>query len=299
MKVVRNIAKMQELSRQARSAGLTVGFVPTMGFLHEGHLALVEHARRNADVVVVSIFVNPTQFDRRDDFEAYPRDAKTDHAMLAEAGVDILLEPDAADVYPDGAVTKVSVAHLTTGLCGAHRPGHFDGVATVVTSLLHMVGPDFAVFGEKDFQQLQVIRRLVRDLHFPVRIDAVPTVREIDGLAMSSRNARLNDHQRELAPSIHRALLAAAVAYRDGERDPDRLRAVVAAVLAEAPEIRVEYLEFVSASTLAAQTTADCETVLAVAAFLGDVRLIDNIPLERTATELGADPFVQGAMNHA
>lgn len=279
MKIVRSVAKMQELSRQARAAGLTVGFVPTMGFLHDGHLALVEQAREAAHMVVVSIFVNPTQFNNAQDFEKYPRDDKADTAMLEEADVDILFLPSAEEVYPAGAATRVNVSGLTDDLCGAFRPGHFEGVATVVAALLNMVLPDLAVFGRKDFQQLQVVRRMVRDLHFSVRIVEGATVRERDGLAMSSRNARLDVEQRSLAPIVNRALTAAAEAYAAGERDVARLESLACGVLANCDAFRLEYLKIVDPETITPVPVADDRSVMAIAAWLGPVRLIDNLTL--------------------
>jgi pantoate--beta-alanine ligase len=301
MKVVRSVAKMQELSRQARAGGLTVGFVPTMGYLHDGHLALVREARELAQLVVVSIFVNPTQFNNADDFANYPTDTAADTAMLEEEGVDVLFMPSADDVYPAGAATRVSVSGLSEGLCGAFRPGHFEGVATVVAALFNMVLPDLAVFGRKDFQQLQVIKRMVRDLHFPVRIVEGATVRERDGLAMSSRNARLSAQERALAPKIHEALGAAAAAYARGERRASALIAAASDALSSCDAFRIEYLEVVDPDRMAATDVADERSVMAVAAWLGPVRLIDNInladhsmnDLDRTST--GASHHVGGA----
>ncbi len=292
MKIVRSVAKMQELSRQARSAGLTVGFVPTMGYLHDGHLSLVRRAREEADMVVVSIFVNPTQFNSSEDFDNYPRDDKSDEAMLEEEGVDILFMPGVDDVYPAGAATRVGVSGLTDGLCGAHRPGHFEGVTTVVAALFNMVLPDLAVFGRKDFQQIQTVRRLVRDLHFPVRIVEGETLREKDGLAMSSRNARLTAAERSLAPVIHRALRAACAAFAAGERRSTVLADKAREVLSSCDALRVEYLEVVDPDLIAATDVADDRSVMAIAAWLGQVRLIDNVTLaehsapvlERTST---------------
>jgi pantoate--beta-alanine ligase len=285
MKIVRSVAKMQELSRQARAGGLTVGFVPTMGYLHDGHLALVHQARELAHVVVVSIFVNPTQFNNADDFANYPTDTAADTAMLEEEGVDVLFMPSADDVYPAGAATRVSVSGLSENLCGAFRPGHFDGVATVVASLFNMVLPDFAVFGRKDFQQLEVVKRMVRDLHFPVRIVEGATVRERDGLAMSSRNARLSVEERALAPAIHRALRGAGAAYARGERQTSALVAAASEVLSSCDAFRVEYLEVVDPDRIAATDVADDRSVMAVAAWLGPVRLIDNVVLSQSAAE--------------
>lgn len=279
MKVVRSVAKMQELSRQARAGGLAVGFVPTMGYLHDGHLSLLRKAREEADLVVVSIFVNPTQFNNPEDFANYPVDEKADAAMLEEEGVDVLFLPSAGEVYPAGAATRVTVSGLTDELCGRFRPGHFEGVATVVAALFNMVLPDVAVFGRKDFQQLQVIRRMTRDLHFPVRIVAGDTVRERDGLAMSSRNARLAPAERERAVVIPKALSAAAAAYSRGERDASRLADAASAVLSACDALRVEYLEVVDPDAISATTVADDRSVMAVAAWLGPVRLIDNVTL--------------------
>jgi pantoate--beta-alanine ligase len=284
MKEVTSIAKMQELSRQLRGGGLTVGFVPTMGYLHDGHLELVRRARTECDVVVVSIFVNPTQFNNREDFEKYPRDVAADRAVLEHVGVDVLFTPEASEVYADGAATTVRVGALAEHLCGPVRPGHFDGVATVVAALLNMVMPDIAVFGEKDWQQLQIVRRMARDLHVPVRVIGVPTIRESDGLAMSSRNARLGDTERDVAPALYRGLSAAVEAYRGGER---RSAALIDRARAEMERaepvglIRIEYLEVVDGEALAPVEMANDGCVVAVAAFLGGVRLIDNVSLAR------------------
>lgn len=279
MKIVRSVAKMQELSRQTRAAGLTIGFVPTMGFLHDGHLALVEQAREATHMVVVSIFVNPTQFNNSEDFEKYPRDDKADTAMLEEADVDILFLPSANEVYPAGAATRVNVSGLTDDLCGGFRPGHFEGVATVVAALLNMVLPDVVVFGRKDFQQLQVVRRMVRDLHFPVRIVEGATVRERDGLAMSSRNARLGTDERAAASTVYRSLQAAAQAFAAGERDATCLEALASAVIDSCGALRLEYLKIVDPETITPVPVADDRSVMAIAAWLGPVRLIDNLTL--------------------
>lgn len=297
MKIVTSIAKMQELSRQLRGGGLTVGFVPTMGYLHDGHLELVRRARSECDVVVVSIFVNPTQFNNREDFEKYPRDVAADRAVLEHVGVDVLFMPEASDVYADGAATTVHVGSLGDHLCGPVRPGHFDGVATIVSALFNMVMPDVAVFGEKDWQQLQIVRRMVRDLHVPVRIVGVPTMRESDGLAMSSRNARLGDAEREIAPAIYRGLSAAVEAYRAGERRSAALVARAREAIDATGAFRIEYLEVVDGEALAPVETANDGCVMAVAAFLGGVRLIDNVSLARPL-EKGADIRIRGEEAH-
>jgi pantoate--beta-alanine ligase len=244
-------------------------------------LELVRRARSQSDVVVVSIFVNPTQFDRKDDFELYPRDDAGDSAMLERERVDVLFMPAADRVYGPGAATRVRVGGLTETLCGPRRPGHFDGVATVVAALLNMVAPDRAWFGEKDYQQLQVVRRMVRDLHIPVEILGVPTFREGDGLAMSSRNARLTADQRAIAPAVHRALAAATEAYLAGETLAPVLIERAHAVLARNPELRPEYLEVVDGETLQPVATADDRSVIAAAVWLGGVRLIDNVIFAR------------------
>ncbi len=281
MKIIANIAKMQEFSRQVRLGGLSVGFVPTMGYLHDGHLELVRRARTECDVVVASIFVNPTQFNNPADFDKYPRNDQRDAELLLSERTDVLFKPHADDVYVGDASTTVAVSGLTDSLCGPGRPGHFEGVATVVTALFNMVGADKAFFGEKDFQQLQVIRRMVRDLHVPVEIVGVPTRRESDGLAMSSRNARLTEGQRKLAPVIYRALNAAVDAYIEGEDEAVAVVDAARAELSSVEELEVEYLELVDARTMKPAETADENSVLAVAALLGDVRLIDNILFAR------------------
>jgi pantoate--beta-alanine ligase len=293
MKVVTSIAKMQELSRQMRGGGLTVGFVPTMGYLHDGHLELVRRARTECDVVVVSIFVNPTQFNNREDFEKYPRDFAADRAVLEHVGVDVLFMPEADDVYAAGVATTVHVGSLGDHLCGPVRPGHFDGVATIVAALFNMVTPDVAVFGEKDWQQLQIVRRMVRDLHVPVRIGGVPPMRESDGLAMSSRNARLGDAEREVAPAIYRGLSAAVAAYRAGERRSIALIEHARETIDANGAFRIEYLEVVDGEALEPVETANDGCVMAVAAFLGGVRLIDNVSLARPL-ERAADIRIRG-----
>ncbi len=281
MKTITSISKMQEFSRQLHAGGLTVGFVPTMGYLHDGHLELVRRARTECDTVVVSIFVNPTQFNNRDDFEKYPRDLIADSAVLEHAGVDVLFSPEASEVYATGAATHVHVAALGDHLCGPTRPGHFDGVTTIVAALFNMVMPDVAVFGEKDWQQLQIVRRMARDLHMPVKIVGVPTLRESDGLALSSRNARLGEKERALAPTIHRALSVAVDAYHGGEKQSSAVLARARAVIEETGAFRIDYLELVDGEALKPVETANDGSVVAVAAFLGGVRLIDNVSLAR------------------
>jgi pantoate--beta-alanine ligase len=280
------IAEVRAAVTTARASGARVGFVPTMGALHDGHLALVREAARRADHVVVSIFVNPTQFDRPDDLAAYPRDlAGDEHRLrgLGTAAPDVVFAPPATELYPDGPpLTRVHVAGLGDVLEGASRPGHFDGVATVVTKLLAVVAPDLAVFGRKDHQQLQVIRRLVLDLDLPVEIVDAPTVRDPDGVAMSSRNRRLDDDARVAARGLSRALRAAVEVARSAraagaDLDPDALRDAALAVLDDRPGLRLDRLDLVDPTRLTPAALGATSVSLLVAAFVGDVRLIDNV----------------------
>jgi len=276
LRIVRTVAELRALLEPERRAGRRIGLVPTMGAFHDGHRSLMARAAETCDLVVVSLFVNPTQFGPSEDLAAYPRDEARDAAIAAAAGVEILFAPAVEEVYPDGFATTVSVGRLTEGLEGAHRPGHFDGVATVVAKLFNMVQPAVAFFGQKDAQQALVIRRMARDLDLPVRIEVCPTVREPDGLAMSSRNAYLGAEDRARAVGLSRALDAAARAIGDGERDPARVAAAGRAVLAE-HGIEPEYFALVSERTLAPLERIDGEALIAVAARVGAARLIDNI----------------------
>ena len=257
----------------------TVGFVPTMGALHAGHLSLVRQAREKTERVVVSIFVNPTQFGPQEDFARYPRQPEKDAEMLDAAGCDLLFLPDVETIYPPGHTTFVEPGGPAEGLEGALRPGHFRGVATVVCGLLNLVRPDAAVFGKKDAQQLAVIRRMVRDLHLPVDILAGETVREDDGLALSSRNAYLSPEERRAAPVLYNALRAAEQAIAAGERRGDEVRRVLHEVLASAPPARVEYAEVVDAETFQPVDALAGSLVLPLAVRIGGTRLIDNFQL--------------------
>ncbi|MGZ6707728.1 MAG: pantoate--beta-alanine ligase [Solirubrobacteraceae bacterium] len=280
MRTVRTVTELRAALAPDRRAGRSIALVPTMGALHEGHLSLVAHARGAADVVVVSLFVNPAQFNEASDLEAYPRDEARDAALAAEAGADLLFAPAAAEVYPPGFATTVHVAGVTETLEGAHRGvAHFDGVATVVLKLLNMVGPDVAVFGQKDAQQAVVIRRLVRDLDVPVRIDVAPTVREPDGLALSSRNVHLRNGQRERALALSRGLAAARERLAAGERDAAALRAAAEAAM-RAHGVEPEYVAVVAPDDLSPLRRVDSGALLAVAARVGTTRLIDNTLLE-------------------
>ena len=264
----------------ARAQGRTVGFVPTMGAFHAGHCSLMRTARANHDIVVVSLFVNPLQFGSGEDLDRYPRDLAGDLAAAGAAGADILFAPPVEEMYPGfpaPPLTTVSVAGLTEGLCGSSRPGHFDGVATVVTKLFGIVGPSTAYFGRKDAQQLAVVRRMAADLCLPVEIVGCPLVREADGVAMSSRNRNLSPAEREAATVIYRGLQSGAELVLGGERDAGRLRRVVANVLTTEELVRLEYAEVVAADTLAPLEVLDGEVLVAVAARVGQVRLIDNM----------------------
>jgi pantoate--beta-alanine ligase len=276
--ILRSVAALREQVAVWRKAGLRVAFVPTMGALHDGHLSLVKAGLAEADRVLVSIFVNPTQFGPNEDFAAYPRTEEADVAKLRSAGANAVYAPSVEEMYPQGASTSVHVAGVSDGLCGTFRPGHFDGVATVVSKLLNQAQPDVALFGEKDFQQLQVIRRLVRDLDLPVVIRGVATLREADGLAMSSRNAYLSPIERATAPALHRVLSDAAARLKGGAEAAPVLREGIEAII-EAGFGSVDYLELRAAEDLAPLGRLDRPARLIVAARLGRARLIDNIPV--------------------
>jgi pantoate--beta-alanine ligase len=279
MRTVRTIAELREQLARARRAGHTIGLVPTMGAFHAGHLSLMRRAREACDVVVVSLFVNPAQFNEAADLDVYPRDEDRDAGLAADQGVDYLFVPGLAEVYPDEFATSVAVRGLTDGLEGAHRGhGHFDGVTTVVSKLLNMVGPDVTYFGQKDAQQAAVVRRLVRDLNFPVRIEVCPTVRAEDGLALSSRNVLLTPDERLQAAALFRALRAVQAAVAAGEGDPEAAAAPGYAELAQA-RIDPEYLAIVAADTMEPVTSVEGDVLVAVAARVGSVRLIDNVPI--------------------
>jgi pantoate--beta-alanine ligase len=279
MDIVRRARAMKEICAAARSAGKIVGFVPTMGALHDGHLSLVRRVKAQADLTVVSIFVNPTQFGPGEDFTRYPRDLPKDADLLAREGVDVLFAPDPEEMYPAAASTFGEVAGLSDKLEGKSRPGHFRGVATVVTKLFEIVTPHVAAFGQKDAQQALVIKTLVRDLMLSVEVLVLPTKRDEDGVAMSSRNALLSPDERRAARAIPRALEAAKAALTGGERDPAKIVAVARAVVGEEPALRVDYIELVDTDRLDPVTRAQGEMLLVLAAFAGTTRLIDNIVL--------------------
>ncbi|MGE8409217.1 MAG: pantoate--beta-alanine ligase [Pseudomonas sp.] len=280
MNTVKTVRELRAAVARARGEGKRIAFVPTMGNLHSGHAALVTKAAQRADFVVASIFVNPLQFGPNEDLDKYPRTLVADQEKLLQAGCHLLFAPTADEMYPDGmgVQTRVSVPHLSEGLCGASRPGHFEGVATVVSKLFNMVQPDLAVFGQKDFQQLAVIRALVRDLNMPIQIIGEPTVRADDGLALSSRNGYLSPEQRAAAPAVYRTLNQLAGAIRQGRHDYPALIAEGQQALVAAG-FKPDYLEVRQALNLRPATAEDRDLVILVAAVLGSTRLIDNLHL--------------------
>ena len=275
VRVIRSPGAMLAWSRLERAAGRSLGYVPTMGALHRGHLSLVERARRESDRVVASIFVNPIQFSPGEDYQAYPRDLKADREQLRLSRCDVLFLPAAAALFPQGFEARVSVPSLSAPLCGRYRPGHFDGVATIVAKLLSVVQPDRLYLGQKDYQQSLVIRRMILDLNLPVRVQVSPTVREEDGLALSSRNRYLSPEDRRRAAGIQRALQAGARAVRSGERSPSKIRSLVRSQLRGVG--RVQYVEVLRAGDLALPRKLEGPTLLATAVFVGRARLIDNL----------------------
>lgn len=278
MQIIREVSALRSAVRHLRTEGATLALVPTMGALHDGHLALVAEARRKADHVAVSIFVNPTQFGPNEDFAAYPRDEARDAALLIDAGVSLLWAPDVAAMYPAGHATHIAVAGLGDDFCGAARPGHFDGVATVVTKLFNQVQPDIALFGEKDWQQLAIIRQMTADLDLPVAVHGVAIVREADGLARSSRNAYLSEGQRAAAAAFPRALKEAAGAIAAGTPVAEALAGAEATILAGGFE-SIDYIALADAVTLQRLETWREPARLLAAARLGRTRLIDNWPV--------------------
>jgi pantoate--beta-alanine ligase len=280
MKAIQTIAEMRAASAEARRAGKRIGLVPTMGALHEGHLSLVRAARQQCDVVVVSIFVNPTQFGPNEDLGQYPRTLERDRDQLAREAVDLVFAPTTDEMYPPGATTFVTVEGLDERNEGGMRPGHYRGVATIVTKLFHIVQPDAAFFGQKDAGQLALVRRLVADLDMPVEMVGCPIVREPDGLAMSSRNIYLSPRERKQARVLHRAVQAVESAYREGERESAPLTRVAQEVFATEPEVKPDYIEILDPATLLPVQRVAGATLVAVAAKVGTTRLLDNVVLK-------------------
>jgi pantoate--beta-alanine ligase len=279
MKIIESPEEMQKQSRLLIQSGEYIGFVPTMGYLHEGHLSLIRIAKEYADVVVVSIFVNPSQFGPNEDLAAYPRDFTRDEKLCREAGADFIFYPTSQNMYFDDHSLWLSEESLSTVLCGESRPGHFRGVCTIVAKLLNIVQPDFMVLGEKDAQQLRVLRRMVRDMNFPVKIIAAPTIREADGLAMSSRNKYLTPAERKESDCLFRSLEKAKALFAAGERDAGKIKAAVRAVI-EATSGRVDYIEIVDDETLQPVLTLEKPALLALAVKFSGARLIDNTVLQ-------------------
>ena len=279
MQIISDIQQMQSLANVLKREGKRIAFVPTMGFLHEGHASLLREGRIRGDVLVLSIFVNPIQFGPGEDLERYPRDLDGDCAIARTCGVDIVFTPSAAGMYPPGFQTAIRVPELALPLCGTSRPGHFDGVATVVTKLFNIVQPDVALFGKKDFQQLAIIRRMTIDLSLPVEIVGMPIMREADGLAMSSRNAYLSADQRQSALCLSRSVQKVRALYTSGERRVERLRTAARELIQAESVAVIDYLEFRDAGTLEPVTSAHDTTLMALAVKIGTTRLIDNTVL--------------------
>lgn len=277
MKTIDNIPRMSIFSRMVKKEGKTVGFVPTMGYLHEGHLSLARTAKKLNDIVVMSIFVNPIQFGPNEDFNSYPRDLKRDEELAASAGVDVIFYPSAKEMYPEGYATYVDVEGLAENMCGASRPGHFRGVATVVAKLFNIVRPDIAYFGQKDAQQVAVIKKMAKDLNIDTAIKVMPIVREPDGLAMSSRNKYLSPEERKDAAVLYRSLLDARSLVEGGERDPGKVARVIEVAIKAKSSARIDYISIVDPETLKDVDDISAAALIALAVFVGKTRLIDNI----------------------
>ncbi len=280
-KVIKTVNKMQKVADELRRNGRSIGFVPTMGYLHEGHLSLVRCARSENDVTVVSIYVNPTQFGPTEDYKEYPRDVERDLKLLENEGVDFAFIPSDEEMYPEEVLTNVHVRKLTEGLCGARRPGHFDGVCLVVSKLFNIVKPHKAYFGKKDYQQYRVIERMVKDLNFDIQVVPCPIVREKDGLAMSSRNIYLSPKERRDATSLYRSLLLAQELIKNGERDVEVIKKKMEEFLKKVESIRkIDYIEIVDKYTLQPAIEISGRELIAIAVYVGKARLIDNLEVE-------------------
>lgn len=276
MEIISSTETMQHRALAARASGQKISFVPTMGFLHQGHLSLLDEARKQGDLLVLSIFVNPTQFGQGEDFEDYPRDLQRDTELAEAAGVDIVFAPVASQMYPKTYTTYVNVEGITETLCGASRPGHFRGVTTIVSKLFNLVQPHVALFGNKDFQQLAVIRRMVLDLNMPIEIIGMPIFREADGLAMSSRNSYLSVAQRQQALVLSQSLAVAKRLAGVGDHDCAEIIAHLKKVISVQPEARIDYIKICHQLSLEEQTVVDSDSVLLLAVIIGQTRLIDN-----------------------
>lgn len=279
MIIVKQIKSMSRWVKAQKNKGRTIGFVPTMGYIHEGHISLARKAKKDCNKVVMSIFVNPIQFGPKEDFKRYPRDLKRDYRLARSAGVDLIFYPSTKDMYPDNFLTYVSVTGLTDILCGRSRPGHFKGVVTVVTKLFNIIAPDIAYFGKKDAQQAIIIKKMVEDLNFPIKIRVLPTVREAGGLAMSSRNAYLSASERYDALVINRALKSAKRLISSGELNADMVISHIKKLIKQKKSVRIDYVEVVDMNSLKKINKISGGALIAIAVFIGKTRLIDNITL--------------------
>jgi pantoate--beta-alanine ligase len=285
MKLIETIDTMQEQCEALRLSGKTIALVPTMGFFHEGHLELMRVGRRLADILAISIFVNPTQFGPSEDFQAYPRDMEGDLAGAKEVGVDLVFAPSVEEMYPDGHQTKIAVERVTKHLCGLSRPGHFDGVTTVVAKLFNITKPHLAVFGEKDYQQLTTVKRMVKDLDMDIQIIGVPTFREPDGLAMSSRNSYLNPEERESALCLKKSLDLAREMFSQGKKDVQKMREAVEKLILTHPFTEIDYINICDPMSLEDVDQIEGKALLALAVKVGKARLIDNCIIGATEGE--------------
>jgi len=276
MQIIRSVSEIQQRCLAARRAGQQIVFVPTMGWLHEGHLSLLREGRKLGDLLILSIFVNPTQFGQGEDFDSYPRDLSRDAALAETVGTDLIFAPEATAMYPSGYATYVDVEGITNLLCGASRPGHFRGVTTVVSKLFAIVQPDLALFGQKDFQQLAVIRRMTADLNLPVKVVGLPIVREADGLALSSRNVNLSQAQRCQAPVLSQALAESRCLVTAGQTDAGQIIAQIEKLISRQPEANIDYIQICHQESLQPQLQVDDDSVLLLAVRFGATRLIDN-----------------------
>lgn len=281
MSLITDISSLRNELNKFKARGETIGFVPTMGYLHDGHLSLIKQAKKQNDIVVVSVFVNPTQFAPHEDYDSYPRDIERDYSLAKSAGADIVFHPDAKEIYPKGASTFIEVeGDITKKLCGASRPSHFKGVTTIVNILFNLVDPDKAYFGQKDAQQAIVLKKMVRDLHMPVEIIVCPIIREIDGLAMSSRNTYLSDDERKQALILNQALYAIQESCKQGEKSVSILREKIKQMIETQPLAEIDYVEILDATTLESIEYIDNAALAAVAVKFGKTRLIDNVFLK-------------------
>jgi pantoate--beta-alanine ligase len=280
LRIIRNIKDMYRVTRDLRQQAKSIGFVPTMGALHAGHLSLIKQARKENDIVVVSIFVNPTQFGRNEDLKQYPRNLKADTLLCKKEGVDIIFYPDASQIYPNGYKTYVLVQNLSDVLCGKFRPGHFKGVATIVTKLFNIIQPDVAYFGQKDAQQAIIVQQMIRDLNIPLKLRVMPIIREPDGLAMSSRNRYLTAKQRRDATVLSEAISAAKTMVKQGMINSERITRAMRRIIQRKESCRIQYIEIVDLNELKPVKKIQGKALVALAAWIGKTRLIDNIILK-------------------